>query len=247
MATAKVTKQLTDASREQKIADGKIYGPLRTVAGKITHDLLLEIRNNMNKKFNIFLDAGTLLGATRSGKMIPHDDDFDMGVFIYDFDPQFLVELKNELDKVMPTPYKVKLLQIAEGDYADKLEVYDENHGFSPLYRKSLDGTDLCYDYANVVVDLQLYVLDGSAHKQGRDHGVLDVICHHTMDFNTRIPLNTLWQPDGAIGQTLVYEDETFHGPIDSGKVLESKYGYLGSDAVYNEKTNKYEKAPAKK
>eukprot|EP00330_Aristerostoma_sp_ATCC50986_P002922 CAMPEP_0114585280 /NCGR_PEP_ID=MMETSP0125-20121206/8884_1 /TAXON_ID=485358 ORGANISM="Aristerostoma sp., Strain ATCC 50986" /NCGR_SAMPLE_ID=MMETSP0125 /ASSEMBLY_ACC=CAM_ASM_000245 /LENGTH=82 /DNA_ID=CAMNT_0001780321 /DNA_START=77 /DNA_END=325 /DNA_ORIENTATION=- len=66
-------------SKEQLIEAAKKYGPMRNELGLKVKDFLE--RWELTKGL-WFLESGTLLGAWRNGKMIPHDDDLDMGVYI---------------------------------------------------------------------------------------------------------------------------------------------------------------------
>jgi len=66
-----------------------------------------------------FIENGTLLGAWRNSKFIPHDDDFDFAM---------LIEAKEDIKKIfkiikkfLPDPYDCRIVNT----YADKIEIYD--------------------------------------------------------------------------------------------------------------------------
>ena len=59
---------------EEMCEETKKYGPLRV-------KLALHVKEILNKlKCTWWLDTGNLMGAYRNGKMIPHDDDFDIAI-----------------------------------------------------------------------------------------------------------------------------------------------------------------------
>lgn len=65
---------VTTKNYEQKCLDTKKYGPHRVQLGVYAKELL----DSLNCKW--WLDTGNLMGAYRDGKMVAHDDDFDIGV-----------------------------------------------------------------------------------------------------------------------------------------------------------------------
>ena len=67
---------VTLENRERSIQNTEKHKPERLFVANKVKDLL----NSMDPKPIWFIEAGTLMGAYRNGKMIPHDDDFDMGL-----------------------------------------------------------------------------------------------------------------------------------------------------------------------
>lgn len=73
------------------------------------HDELYRMTNNImgmlcRRGIMCWIDGGTLLGAIRHKAIIPHDDDVDLGVMLFDVD-----ELKKILEKIR-TRYKYEVL-----------------------------------------------------------------------------------------------------------------------------------------
>ena len=65
-----------------------------------------------------FIESGTLLGAFRSGKFIPHDDDFDIGVFWPENALEHLFALHEVLVNRLPEPLQCRLVT----SYCKKIE-----------------------------------------------------------------------------------------------------------------------------
>merc|ERR1711971_721747 len=102
------------------------------------------------------IEAGTLLGAWRNGKFIPHDDDFDYAMFFNTFEPSeacnVLRKLKMHMDSFLEsTPYETRLIST----YADKLELFDPRHGTFVLPGEFYHGANYHY----VTIDVQAYIM----------------------------------------------------------------------------------------
>ena len=65
---------------------------------------LLYLKNNVLTNINkpYFIENGTLLGAWRNGKFIPHDDDFDFAM---------LIDSEDEInEKLLNSKYKARII-----------------------------------------------------------------------------------------------------------------------------------------
>jgi phosphorylcholine metabolism protein LicD len=103
-------------------------------------NILLAIRDLFAKhKIEWWMDYGTLLGAVREGRMIPHDKDGDIGVYQDDWEK--ILELMPELEKL---GYNVVVKERRQGRYAAgnsiKVRLSETNHtnvDIFPWYAKS--------------------------------------------------------------------------------------------------------------
>ena len=202
---------INEANYEQRLAETRLYGPKRVALARAVLKALEK------SEFQIFMDGGTLLGAYRNGKMLPHDDDFDYGVYVQDEDKlmQLLESLKAHLNATLPEKYKARVMST----YCKKVEVYEPEWGKYSFIAENMA------DYHNVSVDITAFVDDGE--------GLLS-IRHYRYDwFRTRrenlFPLGTM-----------IYEGESFPAPCNAEQVLKDMYGYIGEGAVYDPETKKY-------
>lgn len=120
----------------------KIY----SVYKKLEHDQILNVRECQNhlldmfKRFiqfcndsnvSVFLLWGTLLGAKRGGKIIPWDDDIDLGISPDDF--ARLLELKDKLPN-----YGLKLIHYSNNSHIHSNEIRIFEDGFYEMSESSL-------------------------------------------------------------------------------------------------------------
>lgn len=197
-------------SYDDMVKDTLKYGPLRV-------NLAVSVVPILNEsKLIWYLDTGNLMGAYRDGKMLKHDDDFDIGLYAKEDEFNKLFELlKEQLDE----RYKVRLIDT----YCKKIEVYDESHGSYMLDESK------GYNYHNVTVDIQLYVPS--------DNGNVDFM-YTKNDLNKYVNI----KHDMIVPVKLIeYEGYQFNCPNDPKEYLTAHYGYIGPNAVFNNKTRKYE------
>ena len=201
---------ITEENYEQCLAETRLYGPKRVATAKA----VLEALEPRKSEFHIFLDGGTLLGAYRNGKMLPHDDDFDYGIYVPDQESlmPLLESLKAYLEATLPEKYGARVVT----SYSKKVEVYQPEFGKYPLRDT---------DYHNVTVDITSFVDDGEGNLR---------MPHFSYDwFRTRrenvLPLSSI-----------AYEGETFPAPNNPEQVLVDMYGYIGEGAVFDPQTKKY-------
>ncbi len=188
-----------------------IYGLSRLKLAKLISPMLDQIGVTW------FLDAGTLLGAYRNGKQIPHDDDFDIAAYFPVFEDKDLTSLHTKIAALLPDPYQIRTVT----RYARKLEIFDstsEKFELPPQYGGA--------DFHTVTVDIQIM----TDSREG-------VVYLHDM-------LRHVLVPQDAILPTseIMYEKQLFNSPNDIVRFLEAQYGYIGVDAFYNHKTKFYVK-----
>lgn len=179
-------------------------------------NLALVVRDILNKhNYEWFLEAGTLLGAYRNGKMIEHDDDIDFAIY----DTNKLEALFNILQAELPTKYECKHIKT----YANKIEVYDKTHGKTNL--------DHIGEYHLVTIDLQLYLNSD----KNNIYGVYTINNYDKLLFDKKniFPV-----------KKVIFEKYEFNAPNDIEKFLTPYYGCLNENALYNPITFKYELIP---
>jgi hypothetical protein len=161
----------------------------------------------------MFMDGGTLLGAWRDRRAIPHDDDFDLGILLHD--ERALDGLCRELQRTLPAPYAARLVT----SYATKLEVYDPTHG---SYWLAEHGAN----FHHVTVDLMVYHACGDAvtpmYRLWR-------FAPPVYRMDQILPLRSL-ELDGT----------SFPAPADPEGVLRAVYGSLEQGARYDPVSGRY-------
>ena len=127
-------------------------------------NIVARVLDKMPSQPKYFLDNGTLLGIWRSGKLIESDDDFDFGIllnakefnqdnYMLHFQQDFQTRLEQQLQQMGSNiKYESRIIST----YADKIEVYDPNHGSFPLQGDKYEGAR----YHHVSVDLQVHLAE---------------------------------------------------------------------------------------
>jgi len=182
-------------------------------------ELALYLKNNVLTNINkpYFIENGTLLGAWRNGKFIPHDDDFDFAMLIDSEDEiKDIYDIINE--KLLNSKYKARIINT----YSSKIEIFDEAYDKYILLGTKYNG----HDYHYVTVDLQFYLKVDNEYKQ-------------LYYIN---PLNFNFSEDILLPLTKIdLENETFNAPAQVETFLKKNYGSLDPNASYNSKTGFYE------
>lgn len=188
-------------------------GPPRVALGRI----ILEVVAPRESEFPIFLDGGTLLGTFRNGKMIPHDDDCDYGIYVEDEESimPLLESLKSHLDAIIPSEYKTRIIT----SYTKKIEVFSPVHGSyqfkgAPYHNVTVDVTAYYYDSKDKVVKVPHYQYEW--FETSRDN---------------ILPITSI-----------VYAGHTFPAPANAEGYLTNLYGYIWEGTVFDRNTKKYKK-----
>ncbi|MEM7538507.1 MAG: LicD family protein [Chloroflexota bacterium] len=191
-----------------------IYGRDRLRVALVVREILNELG------LAWYLESGTLLGALRNQKFIPHDDDFDIAFLMYtqDFWAD-LTELYQQVKERLPVPLDCRIVNT----YTDKIEVYDPAFGKFTLQHPSYKGAD----FHCVTVDLQPMVVNeetATVHSPYRGK-----------------PFELRWDLDSVLPlSTIILEGEEFLCPSDPKRFLEGEYGGIEPGAIYDEITGKY-------
>ena len=184
-----------------------IWGSKRMELAITLRDLVLP------KDLDWFIENGSLLGAFRSGKFIPHDDDFDTGAIIVDMDN--IENIYRCIQDKLPLPYKARRIS----SYADKIEVYDPSYGSYML--EGYDGADFHY----VTVDVQFHLLG--------DSGICKALYRRGNQYEFKLE-------DSLPTSEISLEGESFPCPKNPEKLLLTRYGSIREGAVYNPDLKKY-------
>ena len=188
------------------------YGPLRTKLAEKLKPIL-----NDYKDLNWFLDSGTLLGAHRDGTMLLHDDDFDLGFYLPEKDVEYMEKLCEHL---IEKGFNARTVHT----YATKIEIFDPEYGKYKLQNRIGNP-----DFHNVTIDLTMYVKT--------DFKNITFLHEFTEKCEISIPLDSLFPLTD-----IEYEKSVWPAPNKTEEFLTSVYGYIGTNAIFNPKTCKYEK-----
>ena len=207
--------------KQAKLPPHKARGVGNDVYGEERLELAKLVKPVLNRVgVTWFLDGGTLLGAYRSGEVLPRDDDFDTAVYMPGYSgTSDLTGLEDELRGALGPRYAVRLVT----SYAHKLEVYDPK---SSAFSLPGDGY-LGADFHTVTVDIQL-MTDGPEQT---------VVYRHDMLDDVFVPKRCI-EPTGQIE----CDGVLFNCPHDIVGFLEAQYGYLGADAEYDPVSKRYVK-----
>ena len=191
-----------------------------------------------------FVENGTLLGAHRNQRFIPHDDDFDFCLLHESGEAEAkrvtAEQLLPAVQRLLPAPYRARMVT----SYSDKIECYDPRAGFYTLPGPQYGGAD----YPYVIVDLQVYhastagaVAGGVVGAEGEDGR--DKKCY-LGNYRAKSSPTQVYRylasnvfPLGSIE----LEGEVFPAPGNVLAALEGNYGSLATGARYNADTGKYD------
>jgi len=185
--------------------------------GKERLELGIHLKEILNKlQLSWYIENGTLLGAYRNQKFIKHDDDFDIAL-LYNKDPiENLVKDFYKIKKLLDKKYGIRIVDT----YSNKIEVFNPKYGKYNLIGQRYNNAD----FHHVTVDLQAYELRNNYY-----YGL-----YKSLDLANKVsdvlPLNEI-----------TFENISFSCPNNVQKILKNQYGSLDENAIYNEKTKKYE------
>ena len=181
------------------------YKEMRMDALKIVMEIFAEA------KVRYWLDCGSLLGAWRDNKIMPHDFDIDLSILgEEDFE-----RARAALTRNLPKRYSVQ----HGTEYADKLEVDDDESGTYTLP----DGVV----WPNVSIDINKYVQ--------REDGTLKQLYHNYNLAERRYQLEWLLP-----FSDILFEGVWLPCPREIEPYLEEMYGYLGTDFKYDPVSMKF-------
>ena len=187
------------------------YGIPRLKLAVYLRDYVL---NQLDK--HTFIENGTLLGAYRNQKFIPHDDDFDFGILLESKDEMY--KIVEKISNLLPNEYQCRI----RDSYCLKIEIFQPSFGKYTLLGPKYDGADYHY----VTVDLQAYLKQDDSYKSLYYINPYDIIIKE----DNILPL-----------KKIKLEGESFNCPKDIVTFLEFHYGSIDPKAKYNAVSCKYE------
>tara|TARA_B110000908_G_C10071528_1_gene365328 strand:- start:132 stop:773 length:642 start_codon:yes stop_codon:yes gene_type:complete len=211
---------MTDNS-PQEYNNFKIPGTGCDIYGKPRLDLALELHDRILPfiKKHYFIENGTLLGAWRNNKFIPHDDDFDFGILLDDKVNyrDNIINIFNYIKSNLSEKYKCRLIS----SYSDKIEVYQPSYD-KYLLSEKYNGANYHY----ITIDLQFY---------RKINKTQYMAMYHINPFTTIVDIEDILPV-----KDIMLEDNYFPAPNKTLVFLEKHYGSLDINAKYNKVTGKY-------
>jgi phosphorylcholine metabolism protein LicD len=183
-------------------------------------ELAIFLRDNIFNKIGKtwFIENGTLLGAWRNNKFIPHDDDFDIGMLIDS--KEEIADIYHIINQLLPKKYQARVVNT----YSDKIEIFQPSYGSilslqGPKYKGN--------DYHYVTVDIQFYL----KIKNSTQYQVLYHITPNIKNISENMILPT---------SHIMLENKIFPRPNLTQEFLEHIYGSLDPLAKYCSLAGKY-------
>ena len=211
---------MTDNS-PQEYNNFKIPGTGCDIYGEPRLELALELHDKILPfiKKHYFIENGTLLGAWRNNKFIPHDDDFDFGILLDDKVNyrDNIINIFNYIKSNLSEKYKCRLIS----SYSDKIEVYQPSYG-NYLLSEKYNGANYHY----ITIDLQFY---------RKINKTQYMAMYHINPFTTIVDIEDILPV-----KDIMLENNYFPAPVNTQLFLEKHYGSLDVNAKYNKVTGKY-------
>jgi hypothetical protein len=204
--------EVTTENYKQTVEKNARMKEIRIQLFKNVHDVLTK------NKINFWIDCGTLLGAFRSGGMIPHDCDTDFAIL----GEEDFTNAEKLLIEQLPNHLKVKRVN----DYCRKLEIFDVNFPQEPW-------GDEGSTWSPVSCDVYLY----------QDNIQPDCVqmTYYKFGFTGKFFRKDWIFPKSSLS----FEGITCPVPGLTKRYLQEMYGYLGTDFFHDKESNRFMKQDA--